>query len=141
MGSNNNARPLKVFSIGLAVITHPQSEGSMAYKTALTSLFGSIFCKILVSGSVPVWWFKLIRLAEEVPSQRQRAREETGGQPVESDKLGPPADISSFQISTCYNGKHSLCSSGPIITESYREEGYREEGKQQRIGGRGGFRI
>lgn len=53
--------------------------------------------KILVGGSVPALWFKLIRLAEEVPSQRQRAREETGGQPMESDKRCPPADNSGLQ--------------------------------------------
>lgn len=42
-------------------------------------------------------WFKLIRPSEEVPSQRQRAREETGGQPAGSDKLRSSADNSGLQ--------------------------------------------
>ena len=62
-----------------------------------SSSFFSYVCKILVDESVPELWFKLIRPAEEVPSQRHRAREETGGQPMESDKLRPPADNSILQ--------------------------------------------
>lgn len=96
---SNNSWP---FNRGILTHSNKHSDSSKLEHISHTLTYFSdssciFFREILVGGSVPMLWFKLIRPSEEVPSQRQRAREETGGQPAGSDKLRSSADNSGLQ--------------------------------------------
>lgn len=74
-------------------------------------------CQILVGRSVPALCFRLIRLAEEVPSQHQRPERKQGVNPWSQINLVPPEITPDSRMTNT-----PLCSSGPIITDSHGEE-------------------
>lgn len=133
---SNNSWP---FNRGILTHSNKHSDSSKLEHVSHTLTYFSdssciFFREILVGGSVPMLWFKLIRPSEEVPSQRQRAREETGGQPAGSDKLRSSADNSglrNWQILPALIGSNQNRESGRAKRSAEAEK--REEKEARKL--------